>query len=232
MLPHVVSEVRLVAALERYYGLPCEPRQQHLLDRLEQQRYRWVEDDAGELADSQSTVAADDPQASRLADTSALELLGVQIEGVARPDRLVDLLLEFMARHFRRRAVLRVSGDTLRGWRAAGDNLVPSHFNALRIDLTQPSVFGGLRHEFQLYRGALPAVAAHLEFAASWSGELPEACMMWPVRIQQHLACILYGDGFTGNLDALDPALYPALAQRVARTMRRFILDRRRQSPT
>ena len=257
VLPHIVNEVRIFEALERYYGIECPRRYGHLLDRLNRSRYMWDESAKVLLGAGQTEVrvrspeptmgtGSEDPELIRPpASRSTLTLGGPAdfqetpasprngaitwptpvhrgtegrslakataggspipatltlddverlLAGQSDQKSIGRTILRFLGQSFSRCAIFAVRNDGVRGWLYHGEGFNAAAFAALDVKLDQPSAFLGLIKGAEHYFGPLAPMPAHRELARCWGGDLPQQCLMMPIRLRGRLISVLYGD--------------------------------------
>ena len=67
----------------------------------------------------------------------------------------------------------------------------------------------------------------HLELSSCWSKDLSDECAVFPLRIQDHLVSLIYGDRGPLGLQALDLDLIRRLTTVASQAFERCILEQK-----
>ncbi len=141
-------------------------------------------------------------------------------------------ILRFLGQSFSRCAILAVRNDGVRGWLYHGEGFDGALFNAMDLKLDQPSAFLGLIKGAELFVGPLAPMPAHRELARCWGGELPQQCLMMPIRLRGRLISVLYADRGALDLEDVNLAEVKELSEKAAIAFELCILRRKlRQRP-
>lgn len=138
-----------------------------------------------------------------------------------------QILLRFLGQSFSRCAIFAVRGERIRGWLHPGEGFDASLFHALNLGLDQPSAFLGLAKGSEFFLGPLAPMPAHKALARCWGGELPQQCLMVPIRLRGRLVSILYGDRGVRGLRGVDIDQVRQLAEKAAIAFELCILRRK-----
>ncbi len=161
---------------------------------------RGAEDPPSTVASAgDSPVPAAIPSSSP--ETGPLSFDDVESLLATQSDRksIGQTILRFLSQSFSRCAIFAVRPDGIRGWIYRGEGFDAALFQALDLKLDQPSAFLGLIKGAEFFSGPLAPMPAHRELASCWGGELPQQCVMMPIRLRGRLISVLYGD--RGALD-------------------------------
>ncbi len=123
-----------------------------------------------------------------------LERAGEALENAQRRDDVSDAVLTFCAPLLARRLLLAVRGDTIVGWRGAGEGVRPTAVEAIAIPATDPSVFTGLLQGAGLWLGPLPRTPSNDLLARALGGASPAPCIVLPLVVRSKTVAFLYGD--------------------------------------
>ena len=126
------------------------------------------------------------------------------LAGQADQRSIGKIMLRFLGQTFGRCAILAVKNDRARGWLYHGESIDSERFASLELSLDQPSAFLSLVKGAEFFLGPLAPMPAHHELAQCWGGELPEQCLMMPIRLRGRLISIIYGDCGAGGLQGVD----------------------------
>ena len=166
------------------------------------------------------------PAAPSPAVPASLDEVEAAFASIFDRDEVARILINFMARSYRRVALFQVGRGRVTGWTARGQAIDRERIAGFSIGLDQPSVFLNLAQGSGLHLGPLPAMPAHRELALAWGGELPAECVMVPVRIKDRLVTVIYADGGGGKIRA-DLEGLRRLAAATAAAFERCILHKK-----
>jgi hypothetical protein len=150
-------------------------------------------------------VPASPPPAPAAAPRPAdLEELGAMLASVRERDHVAELVANYLEPNFRRVLLLMIRGKEVAGWLGRGDDIDVQRLMALRISLSEPSLFLNLREAMTSYHGALPDLPAHRELAGVWGGTLAQRCWLLPISIRTRLVAALFVDGHRSGRPEVD----------------------------
>ena len=141
-------------------------------------------------------------------------------------------ILRFLGQSFSRSAIFAVRNDCVRGWLYHGEGIDGALFNAAEIKLDQPSAFLGLIKGAEFFIGPLAPMPAHRELARCWGGELPQQCLMMPVRLRGRLISVLYGDRGADALESVSIDQMRELSEKASIAFELCILRRKLRKRT
>ncbi len=142
------------------------------------------------------------------------------------------IILRYLGQSFSRCAIFAVRNDGVRGWLHHGDGFDAGLFHGLDIKLDQPSAFLGLIKGAEFFVGPLAPMPAHRELARCWGGELPQQCLMMPIRLRGRLISVLYADRGARGLGGVRIEDVKELSEKAAIAFELCILRRKlRQRP-
>ncbi len=119
-------------------------------------------------------------------------------------DVIGQILLRTLSVAFRRCALFKVHRRVLRGWLSRGQGFDHQLFLDLELSLEDSSIFRHLQQGSEIYIGPLPHSPAHRRMACTWGGDLPKDCLMMPIRVRDHMVCVVYVDNGTAGLHQPD----------------------------
>ncbi len=141
-------------------------------------------------------------------------------------------ILRFLGQSFSRCAIFAVRNDGVRGWLHHGEGFDSELFHALLIKLDQPSAFLSLIKGAEFFLGPLAPMPAHRELARAWGGELPQQCLMMPIRLRGRLVSVLYGDRGALGLKGIRVEEVRELSEKAAIAFELCILRRKLRQKT
>lgn len=222
--PMVTPEIRLFAALEKYYGIRREvrylPVSRELGGRRQGRSYgsRTQPDDAGvaprEVVDF-STIPGDEAgyfpwgeEAEQQARAEAVErctvdTLSRRLAEARDRDSVAAALVEWAGEQFERAALFVVMRDAVSGWEAVAGGKRIERFSELRIGLAEPSVFQSVASEKGIFMGSLPETPANRRLAAALGGGELRGLILVPMIMNKRVVTILGAAGAPDRLGAL-----------------------------
>lgn len=173
IIPHVVTELRLLYALEKYYGTERDLRYISILGKEEEQETT--------------------PEESK----EQLKKVKEEFADAKEKEEIIGILLNQSRRISSRAAIFILKGDKLSGWQARGLNVENCQFS-----IDPNSIFFDVISRKNYYRGPLLRVPANDPLIAILSGT-PQDCLLIPIQIRDKIIALLYADnGNNSVLDA------------------------------
>lgn len=159
----------------------------------------------------------------------ALERDDVEAELAAarHPEEVGRILVDYLAQFFVRVLIFQIRQGNVLGWLGRGPGLDRERLAGFRVSFDEPSIFLNLREGGSFFIGRLPEMPPHLELAACWSKDLADECAVFPLRIQEHLVSLIYGDRGPLGLQALDLELIRHLTTVASQAFERCILEQK-----
>jgi len=178
IFPYIASELRLLFALERYYGIKRDLRFISILDR-----------EGG--PDAEAREGAKEP------DESLLQKIKEAFASIRSREEIAGLLLSESKKVAKRAAIFILKGQEIKGW--LSKDLDVKDFTS---STALPSIFSDVLMRKTYYRGPLLKIPGNTEFIDILGGA-PEDSILVPVNIRDRVICLLYADnGTKGVLDA------------------------------
>ena len=151
----------------------------------------------------------------------------VQLAAAGHPEEVGQILVDYLAQFFVRVLIFQIRQGAVFGWLGRGPGLDRKRLAGFRASFDEPSIFLNLREGGSFFIGKLPEMPSHLELAACWSKDLTDECAVFPLRIQDHLVCLIYGDRGPLGLKALDLELIRRLTAVASQAFERCILEQK-----
>jgi hypothetical protein len=225
VVPYVAPEISIVAALEKYYGIPRRRRYLTV-------PYAGI--GAGQAKRSPSKLddeaavhepPAEDPAAPAVR-SAPVGPLARRMSRVESHGELGEALLDFVSARTERSILFDVDAERAIpvNWRGAG--LEPERVARARFALTPRSIFG-LSTDALYYRGPLPLDFDCPSFYGALGVPTPREVLVLPLYGESRLEAVLYGDG--ERIDDVDET-WLALLDQVGLALR--MLDCKRQLAT
>lgn len=166
------------------------------------------------------TAAASEP---------ALELPPSLCQARSR-EEIGDALLQNFLTDIPRVILLGVGKALFTGWRGRGPGLLPEQIGALRISTSEPSVFTLVAESGAPHFGVLGSERWPRTFRVLF-GPKPPDCAIFPIRVLDGLAALLYADRLGKAMPYEDFALVARAAGVTANVLSRFLLRQTTTAP-
>ncbi|MBI5634089.1 MAG: hypothetical protein HZA15_11485 [Nitrospirae bacterium] len=174
VVPYVITELRLLYCLEKYYDLKRD--------------LRYI-----------SVFGKEDAQEEKKPEDSSKMILKVkeQFAGVRDKEEVIGILLNETKAVASRAAVFLVKGNAVSGWKARGVDI-----DRFGLSAEGQSIFSEVISRKTYYRGPLLKIPGNALLIERLHGT-PQDCCMMPVTIRDKIIGLLYVDnGNTSVLDA------------------------------
>lgn len=174
IVPYVITELRLLYALEKYYGIKRGLRYISVVDRL-------------------------NPEAE--VEKESIDKIKIAFSEVKETEEIAGILLQAAYKIASRVAIFIVKGGTIVGWKGRGlgiDNFVVTE-NELKEG--EFSIFSGVMNRRNYYRGPVMNIKGN-ESLIKILGGTPQDTLLMPVNIREKVIALLYVDN--GNTSVLD----------------------------
>lgn len=199
IIPYVMTELRLLHSLERYYGVKRDLRFISIFDKI------------GEIG-AQVEEKNWHREAAKIAEHFTL---------VQNKDQVVDILLNETAPIASRAAVFELNGIMVSGWKGRG--LAVEGFEDTIRD---SSIYEEVHRNKTFFRGRIDAVPANMKLIELLHG-IPQDCCIMPIRFHDKDIGLLYVDN--GNENVLDAGLaYITTLVQMAEVSFEFVLLRKK----
>lgn len=174
IIPYAASELRILYALEKYYGVKRDLRYISIFDRFEE--------------DEKQVVTADPEELKKVKEAFA---------SVRDKEEIAGLLISEAQKAAKRVALFIVKGSIVSGWKSKGISV-----EGVNINTTLPSVFNEVLARKAYYRGPVLNIPGNEEFIEILSGT-PQDSLTIPINIRERAIALLYADnGNNSVLDA------------------------------
>jgi hypothetical protein len=211
IVPYVAPELRVLIAMERYYGIARRLRYVQVSETAPPGRTR----PRGPLVrEEQAAPAVDRRRAARSADV--LADLSSRLARVESHGELGEIILDFVEESTSRCILFDVSGEraVVANWKgvelAAGTRTLP---------LDPESLFSVIA-ENQYYRGSVPPDLDGGSFFGELGMDVPREILVLPIYGDERLEAVVYGDGGGKGRIQEPSAPFDVLLERVGMAMR------------
>jgi hypothetical protein len=179
IIPYVTSELRLLYALEKFYGLERDLR------------YISIFDNEGEQSEEKSK---DSEEGKR-----HLAKIKEQFADAKERDEIIGLLLSETKKISSRAAIFIMKGEKVAGWRGRGMDA-----ENVEMKIAPASIFADVMNRKNYYRGPLLKIPDNEPLISLLFGT-PQDCCMIPIKLREKIIAFLYLDN--GNKSVLDAGL-------------------------
>jgi hypothetical protein len=174
VIPYAASELRILYALEKYYGIKRDLRYISIFDRIEEEEKKAITTDADELKKIKEAFA-----------------------NVMDKEEIAGLLINEAQKAAKRVALFVVKGNKISGWKSKG--LI---VEGIDMDQAQSSLFNEVLTRKSYYRGPVLKIRGNEELIKILSGT-PQDSLTIPINIRERAIALLYADnGANAVLDA------------------------------
>lgn len=226
IVPMVAPEIRLLMALEKYYGIKREIRSLPVSKGMGGRKvcnYQAKPADAARTAPREvvdfSTLPLEGEDYfpwgeggyndSRIeaAQRYTIDTLSRALADAPDRDAVAAALMSYMGQEFDRAALLLVTRDAVAGWMAMdGGNPIP-RFDELKIGLDEPSVLLSVVKAKVPYWGPIAGTPANLRLLKALGGGEPEGVLLVPLVMNNRVVAMLCTLGGLELLSALQAGL-------------------------
>jgi len=174
IIPYAASELRVLYALEKYYGIKRDLRYISIFDRFEEEEKRVVATDSEELKKVKEAFA-----------------------NIRDKEEIAGLLISEAQKAAKRVALFVIKGNNVSGWKSKGISV-----EGVEINTTVPSIFNEVLARKAYYRGPVLKIPGNEELIKMLSGT-PQDSLTIPINIRERAIALLYADnGINSVLDA------------------------------
>jgi hypothetical protein len=177
VVPYVVSELRLLHALEKYYGIERD--------------LRYISTFGKEEEEPTKSTAEDHKEQMRKVKE--------EFANAKEKEEIIGILLNESRKIASRAAIFILKGDRVQGWKGRGIDV-----DKAEMAILPHSLFGDAVARKSHYRGPLLKIPENEPLIALLSGT-PQDCLVIPVMIRDKIIALLYADN--GNREVMDASL-------------------------
>lgn len=174
IIPYVITELRLLFALEKYYGMKRELRYISLTDRF----------------NPDAEVEQEDIDKTRTAFTEVKET-----------EEIAGILIQASYKIAARVAVFIIKGGKIMGWKARGINIENFALAEKEVMGEEYSLFSDVLKRRSYYRGPVMNIKGNELLIKVLSGT-PQDALLMPINIREKVIALLYVDN--GNASVLN----------------------------
>lgn len=177
IVPHAITELRLLYALEKYYGTERDLRFISVFGKEEEKEKEPTKDETKEH----------------------IKKVKQEFANAKEKEEIIGLVLNHSKKIAKRAAIFIIKGEKATVWKSRG-------ISAEKAELAvgQTSVFSDVIRRKSYYRGPLLRVSDNEPLISLLSGA-PQDCIVFPILIREKIVGILYADN--GNNSVFDAGL-------------------------
>lgn len=177
VIPYAASELRILYALEKYYGIKRDLRYISIFDRIEEEKEVIV------------------------TDSEELKKVKQAFANVTEKEEIAGILISEAQKAAKRAALFIVKGNGVSGWKAKGLTVEGVDINALSSGGAS-SIFNDVLVKKAYYRGPVLKSPGNEDLIKILSGT-PQDSLTIPISIRDRAVALLYADnGIDSVLDA------------------------------
>lgn len=201
IIPHAVTELRLLYALEKYYGTERDLRYISIFGK----------------EDEKEESPKEEPR-------EQLKKVKEEFADAKEKEEIIGLLLNHSKKIAKRAAIFIIKGDKAVGWKSREITV-----DNTELPLGPNSVFSDVLRRKSYYRGPLLRVSDNEPLIALLSGA-PQDCLVFPILIRDKIIGLLYADNgnssvFDAGLNFINTLITMASISFEIAILRRKILD-------
>ncbi len=227
--PILALEVRLVFALEEYYGVKrtmryiAPPRQVrdelNQLQAFDTREKTTAEPDSGEELGApgsemvyqkpvEKAAPVEEPVASGSEEViEELEEEEITLATTAQAlvqatdrDHVADAIIAYLGAHYGRAALFMVVAGQVTGWRSAKDRRPIPGFDQFQMPLSEPSILKTAVESKSFFLGPVPQSGANLALAAGLGKPAPKTTLLVPMSMLGRVVGLVYVDDTAADL--------------------------------
>ena len=178
IIPYAASELRILYALEKYYGIKRDLRYISIFDRIEEEK---------------QVVVTDSEELKKVKEAFA---------NVTEKEEIAGIIISEAQKAAKRAALFIVKGNSVSGWKAKGLTVEGVDINA--SSSKGASIFNDVLVKKAYYRGPVLKSPGNEELIKILSGT-PQDSLTIPISIRDRAVALLYADN--GNDSVLDSSV-------------------------
>lgn len=197
ILPYMTSELRLLYALEKYYGIKRDLRFISILDR------------EGQEPDDQTRT-----------DEAMMKTKEAFID-VADREEVAGLVVNEARKVAKRAALFLVRSNHVAGWKSSGVSV-----EGFELQANVPSLFYEVLMKKSYYRGPVLKIPGNEEIISVLGGT-PQDSLVFPINIRDRVIAILYADNGNRDVLSANLTYINSLCQMAALSFELLILKKK-----
>lgn len=218
--PMIAPEIRLLMALERYYGIHRKLRYIPVPKELGGRRsHSYGPKTIKESAPTRdvvdfSTIPGEDgfspwseeeESAARIEaiDRYTIDSLSQELSEAKDRDGIASALVSYIGQEFDKAAIFLVTGESISGWQAVARGNRIKTVEHLQVGLDEPSILAMVAASRNVYLGPVSETPANRRILDALGGGDPHAVLLLPMVMMRRVVTILYIEGEIGDLSIM-----------------------------
>ena len=214
--PLIAPEVRMVMALEKYYGVPRELRYIQAINAINEPRPKRKKEKPksntpdprmAELADldmseiddvldlSEAELIEEEVLDAEVLDHHSLEHTYDQLAETSDRDQIATVLLQYLGQEYKSCALYMVKGREASGWMAVHDGVYNDEFPLFQFSLDHPSVMRMIEESRSFFLGPIPDTPQDQNWLKPIGGEVGQPAILVPIMMLGRVVAILFAQG-------------------------------------
>jgi len=206
--PLIAPEVRLLQALNKYYGYEIDDRYQQIISRMTDWKGSAAEAEEAQRAheeqvkedDLEEAVVIEEEEAPKPAVQYTIDSVSEALANATSREQIGDILISYLGKEFSRGALFVIRGETAVGWRAVSDQKEIKDFSQCTLSFEKTSVVKTVVEGRSPYLGGVPNRGTNAELIKALGGKGPNAALLMPLQLAGRVVNVLYVDGGEKNL--------------------------------
>ncbi|PLY11697.1 MAG: general secretion pathway protein GspE [Desulfuromonas sp.] len=225
--PLVAPEVRMVMALEKFYGMKRELRYIQAINAVSEPREKRNKDKPkgnapdprmAELADldlaeiddvfelSEVELIEEEVIDAEVIDSYSLEHTFDQLAEAKDRDQIASTLIQYLGQEYTNCALFMVKGRIASGWTTVHEGIYNDEFPQFQFSLDHPSVISMIEENRSFFLGPIPDTPQNRNWLTPVKGEVGKPAILVPIMMLGRVVAILFAQGrddLAGHLSEL-----------------------------
>jgi len=214
--PLIAPEVRMVIALEKYFGIPRELRYIQAINAVSETRPRTPRNKRGakgpdprmaELADldleeidnilelSEAELIEEEIVDGEMINLYSLDRAYDDLAEAKDRDQIVSIVTRYLGEEYQRCALFMVKGRNVSGWMGIDQGVYIDDFALNQFSLEEPSVLRTVEGSRSFFLGPIPDTPANRQWLTPIRGEVNKPAILVPMMMLGRVVGILFAQG-------------------------------------
>lgn len=138
-------------------------------------------------------------------------------------DKIAQVILDVVTRILPRVALFYIKSGVVFGWKGRGERMSDAHIAGIMIPLELQSVFKLIYETGSYYLGPVPESSVNYRILLALGGIAPSTVLLLPIKVEDKVVAIIYGDWGREPRKELDLSLLQELVTEVSYAFQRLI---------
>mgnify|MGYP001283958473 CR=1 FL=1 len=214
--PLVAPEVRMVMALEKYYGVQRELRYIQAINAINEPRAKkkqapkkphapdprmaeLADLDLSEIDDvlelSEVELIEEEVLDAEVINSYSLEQTFDQLAEANNRDQIAEILIQYLGQEYASCALFMVKGRIASGWAAVHQDVYNDEFPLFQFSLDHPSVISMIEENRSFFLGPIPDTPQNCNWLKPVKGEVGKPAILVPIMMLGRVVAILFAQG-------------------------------------